>query len=70
MALWVGRREGLAPPRYFVFPLPGRVGLFFPGVVGLCVCVVCVCSVCVSRRRSEVETGGEVLEPDRSRGEK
>ena len=66
MALWVGRREGLAPPRYFVFPLPGRVGLFFPGGRG----VVCVCSVCVSRRRSEVETGGEVLEPDRSRGEK
>ena len=43
MALWVGRREGLAPPRYFVFPLPGGLDFFFPGVVGLCVCVVCVC---------------------------
>ena len=45
MALWVGRREGLAPPRDFVFPLPGRlsVDFFSPGVVGLCVCVVCVC---------------------------
>ena len=44
MALWVGRREGLAPPRYFVFPLPVSWTFFSRGSWGcVCVCVVCVC---------------------------
>lgn len=38
MALWVGRREGLAPPRYFVFPLPVSWTFFSRGSWG-CVCV-------------------------------